>query len=351
MRSHTSSFIKLAASSAAMTIAAAVVAETRARHAEANAPSGIARGRDATGPSEIPPRGWKDVLMRVYRGIGDDRILANAAGVTFYGLLALFPGIAALVSIYALFADPQAVAQHLDAARGILPEGGVEVIRDQLNGIAGQRPAKLGLGFAVSLGVALWSANGGVKSLFDALNTVYEETEARSFFRLNAISLTFTAAIIAFVIVGLTCIAALPLVVDELPGFMATVLDYLRWPALLVIAAMAFASIYRYGPSRTKPQWRWISWGSVAAAVTWLCASALFSWYAADFGSFNKTYGALGAIIGFMTWMWISVIVVLLGGKLNAEMEHRTAQVSTVGEPKPLGTRGARMADTVGSSA
>jgi membrane protein len=351
MQSHRSSLIKLAASTAAITVAAAVVAETRSRQAEADAPSGIARGRDATRPSEIPTRGWKDVLVRVYQGIGDDRILANAAGVTFYGLLALFPGIAALVSIYALFADPQTVAQHLDAARGILPEGGVEVIRDQLNRIAGQGPAKLGLGFAVSVCVALWSANGGIKALFDALNTVYEETEARSFLRLNAISLMFTAAMIGFLIVGLTCIAAVPFVLDELPGFMVTVLDYLRWPSLLVIAAVAFASIYRHGPSRTKPQWRWISWGGAAAAVTWLGASALFSWYAADFGSFNKTYGALGAIIGFMTWMWISVIVVLLGGKLNAEMEHQTAKDSTVGESKPLGTRGARMADTVGPSA
>jgi membrane protein len=318
MRSHRSSLIKMAASTAAVTLAAAVVAETGARHAQADVPSDVARpGCEA--PTRIPSRGWKDVLRRVCQGIGDDRILANAAGVTFYALLALFPGIAALVSIYALFADPQTIVQHLDAARGILPEGGVEVIRDQLNRIAGQRPVKLGLGFAVSLGVALWSANGGIKALFDALNAVYEETEARSFFRLNAISLTFTAAMIGFLIVGLACIVAIPFVLDRLPGFVATLLDYLRWPVLLVLATVALASIYRYGPSRTQPRWRWISWGSAAASVTWLGASALFSWYAANFGSFNKTYGALGAIIGFMIWMWISVIVVLLGGKLNAE--------------------------------
>jgi Virulence factor BrkB len=158
----------------------------------------------------------------------------------------------------------------------------------------------------------------------------------------------FTLGMIAFLLVALGCIVAIPVALNYLPLFIGRIIDIARWPALLVCVAVALAFIYRYGPSRTEPRWRWISWGSTFAALAWLAASALFSWYAASFGSFNKTYGSLGAVIGFMTWMWISIIVILVGAKLNAEAEHQTARESTVGQPKPLGRRGARMADTVG---
>ena len=308
------------------------------------------RGRDADSPAEIPLRGWKDILLRVYKGIADDRILANSAGVTFYALLALFPGIGALVAIYALFADPRSIAEHLDAMAGILPGGAVDVIHDQLNRLTAQPSSKLGISFVVGLAISLWSANGGIKALFDALNVVYEEKETRSFIRLNITSLTFTGVMIAFLILALACIVALPTVLGYLPPFVGEVLKYARWPVLLVLVAVALAWIYRSGPNRDEPRWRWITWGSAFAAFGWLAASALFSWYAANFGSFNKTYGSLGAVIGFMMWIWLSVIVVLVGGKLNAETEHQTARDSTEGPPKPLGLRDAKMADTVGSA-
>jgi membrane protein len=305
-------------------------------------------GRSATTPSEIPRRGWKDILLRVYRGIADDRILANAGAVTFFALLALFPGIAALVSIYGLFSNAGSIGKQLDALSLILPGGAIEVIGGQLKMLTDQGPAKLGFGFVFGLVVSLWSANGGVKALFDALNTVYEETEKRSFIRLNAISLSFTVAMIAFLVLAIACVVALPAVLEYLPDFVGTVLNIARWPLLAVLVAFGLACIFRYGPSRDAPQWRWISWGSAAAAIGWLVASAVFSFYAANFGNFNKTYGSLGAVIGFMLWIWISVIVVLLGAKLNAETEHQTARDSTQGQPKPLGQRGAKMADTVG---
>ena len=305
-------------------------------------------GRAATVPSEIPERGWWDIVLRVYRGIADDRVLANAAAVAYYALLALFPGIAALVSIYGLFADPATIANQLDALSAILPGGAIEVIRGELTRLTEQGPAKLGFGFLFGLVVSLWSANGGIKALFDALNTVYEETEKRSFLRVTALSLAFTAGMILFLVVAITCIVALPAVLNYLPGFVGTALDIARWPLLAVMVAVGLACMYRYGPSRDTPQWRWITWGSACAAVAWLAASALFSFYAAHFGTFNKTYGSLGAVIGFMVWIWLSVIVMLLGGKLNAEIEHQTARDSTEGRPKPLGQRGAKMADTVG---
>jgi membrane protein len=294
--------------------------------------------------------GWKDILLRLYTGISDDRILANAAGVTYYALLALFPGIAAVVSIYGLFADPNSIVGHVDAIAGFAPGGAIDVIRDQLTRLSVQGSTELGVSFLIGLVISLWSANSGVRALFDSLNVVYEEEEKRSFIRLNAVTLTFTVVAVAFLLIALACVVALPVVLHQLPapGVIGELLNIARWPILLVLMALGLTLIYRYGPSRAEPRWQWITWGSAFAAAIWLAASALFSWYAANFGSFNKTYGSLGAIIGFMTWMWLSIIVVLLGAKLNAEIEHQTAHQSTVGAPKPLGSRGAKMADTIG---
>ena len=208
------------------------------------------RGRSAEKPSEIPARGWKDILWRVYAGISDDRILANAAAVTFYALLALFPAIAALVSIYGLFADPASIQQQLDSVSGVLPGGAVDVIRDQLNRLAAQPRGTLGVSFVIGLVVALWSANGGIKALFDALNVVYGEKEQRSFIRLNAITLAFTVAMIGFVLVAVACIVVLPVALNYLPGFMGFILNIVRWPVMLVLVAVAIAVIYRYGAER-----------------------------------------------------------------------------------------------------
>jgi len=201
--------------------------------------------------------------------------------------------------------------------------------------------------------ISLWSANSGIKALFDALNVVYEEKEKRSFIRLNAITLAFTIGTIAFLLIALACVVALPVVVNylPLPQVTSAVLTIAPWPVLLVLVAFWLTLIYRYGPSRTQPRWQWVSWGSALAAIAWLAASALFSWYAASFGSFNKTYGSLGAIIGFMLWMWLSIIVVLIGGKLNAEIELRRRAKPLPGAPNRSGggapkwpTRSARRA-------
>jgi membrane protein len=306
------------------------------------------RGRSAEKPSDIPARGWKDIVLRVYQSISDERLLANSAAVTFYALLAIFPALAALVSIYGLFADPGTIEKQLGAVSSVLPGGAIDVIRDQLHRLVSQPRGTLGFSFALGLVIALWSANGGIKALFDALNVVYQEREQRSFIKLNAITLAFTVSMIAFLIVALACIVALPVALNYLPGFIGLILNVARWPLMLVTVTIALACIYRYGPSREKPKWRWLTWGSAFAAVAWLGFSALFSFYVANFGSFNKTYGSLGAVIGFMTWMWLSVTVILIGGKLNAEMEHQTALDSTEGEPKPMGARRAKMADTLG---
>jgi len=312
----------------------------------------VGRGRSAETPSQIPARGWKDILLRVYHGISDNRILLVAAGVTFYSLLAIFPGIAALISIYGLFADPATVAGHVDTIANVAPGGAVDVLREQMTRLASQGGTTLGISFVVSLAISFWTANSGVKAIFDALNIVYGEQEKRGFLKLNAITLSVTLGIVAFILLTLAAIVAVPVALAfiPLPGVTALVVKIGRWPILFALVTTALAVLYKYGPSRTEPRWRWITWGSVSAAIVWLAASVLFSWYVASFGSYNKTYGSLGAVIGFMTWIWISIIVVLVGAKLNAEMEHQTVRESTTGQPKPIGRRRARMADTVGAA-
>ena len=309
------------------------------------------RGRFATTPSEIPARGWKDILIRVYRNIPDDRIVALAAGVTFYGMLALFPALAALVSVYGLFADPSIIQRDVNALSSVLPPGVISVIGDQMRRLTAHGQTTLGAAFAASLVFSLWSANSGIQSLFDALNIVYHEREKRGYLKLYTVSLAFTVVGLAFAVLMVVLVAILPVALSYL--HLASVTDQLirfaRWPVLLVLIALVVAVFYRYGPSRAKAQWRWVSWGSVLASVLWLGASVLFSWYTTKLGSYDRTYGSLGTVVIFLTWAWITNIVVLLGAELDAEIEHQTVQDTTTGPPKPLGERGAHVADTVGA--
>ncbi|MCP3395511.1 YihY/virulence factor BrkB family protein [Bradyrhizobium sp. CCGB12] len=308
------------------------------------------RGRQATKPSEIPAKGWKDILLRVHANIGKHRILALAAGMTYYSILAIFPALAALVAIYGVFADPGSIAKHFDQISGFLPGGAIDVAGEQLTRVTSKGSQALGVTFLIGLAVSLWSANAAMKALFDTLNIVYGEDEQRGFIKLNAVSLAFTVAAIGFLLMALGAVVVLPVVLKylSLSDLGDLLVRIARWPAMFVALALALACIYRFGPSREAPRWRWISWGSVAATLLWLAASGLFSWYAASFGKFNETYGSLGAVIGFMTWLWISAIVVLLGAELDAEMEHQTARDTTTGAPRSMGARGARVADTVG---
>lgn len=310
------------------------------------------RGRAADKPSEIPAKGWKDVLWRVYDEMNNDRILAVAAGVTFYALLAIFPGIAAFVSLYGLFADASTINDHLNTLSGVLPGGALDIISEQVKRITSKPSGTLGFAFFSGLAISLWSANAGMKALFDALNIVYDEDEKRSFIKLNAESLLFTLGALAFLAVALGAVVVIPIVLKLLPfgKLIENLMSILRWPILYVGVLFALASLYRYGPSRDKAEWHWVTWGSGVAGALWLIVSMLFSWYVSNFGNYNETYGSLGAAIGFMTWIWISTTIVLLGGEFNAELEHQTAKDTTIGQKKPIGTRGANMADTVGAA-
>ena len=311
------------------------------------------RGRRADMPSGIPWRGWKDVFWRTVEQISADRLLLIAGGVVFYGLLATVPAITALVSMYGIFTPASTINAQLSFLADVMPAGAYQLISDQIVRIAGNSDGKLTLAFVLGLGIALWSANAGVKAIFDALNVVYDEDEKRGWIKLNAISLAFTFAGVVVLILILGAVVALPLVLAFV-GFAAQQqagwLPLLRWPVMFALVVLGLSVLYRHGPSRRHAKWRWVSVGSVFAALSWIAVSVAFSWYLSKFADYNATYGSLGAVIGLMMWMWISTAVVLIGAELNSEIEHQTAQDSTTGIAKPLGARGAVMADTVGAT-
>jgi membrane protein len=294
-----------------------------------------------------------DIAWRVLEGFQSDRVMLVAAGVTFYALLALFPATAAVVSLYGLFTDASIITNHLGLLSGFLPVGAVEVIGDQVKLLTAQGQGTLGFAFVGTLALSLWGANAATKAIFDALNIIYKEREKRSFIQLTLRSLAFTLGGLVLVLLAIGGIVIVPVafkVIGIPEGSAASLLSLLRWPLLFAAILFALACLYRFGPSRERPQWRWVTWGSAIAAGIWMVGSLLLSWYVANFGSYNATYGSLGAIIGFLVWMWLSTIVVLAGAQINAESEHQTAEDSTVGRHKPIGALGARMADEIGAA-
>jgi membrane protein len=308
-----------------------------------------APGRSARSPTEIPAKGWWQILKRTANAVVQDGLLAQAAAMTFYSLLALFPALAMLVSLYGLIADPHALSASISGIKGVVPGGGVQIITGQLQSLANSPHKALGLGLLIGFVTSLWSATSGIKALFSALNVAYNETETRSFIRLTAIAMVFTIGSILFLLLAVAGVVVLPAVLTLLGiGREAKqVLDLLRWPVLLLGLGIFLSLVYRYGPCRARARWRWVTWGSAAATLGWLIVSIAFSYYTAHFGSYNKTYGTLGAAVGFMTWLWLSATVVLAGAELDAEMEHQTAEDTTDGPDRPLGARGANAADRV----
>lgn len=309
-------------------------------------------GHDAAKPSDIPARGWWAIAKRVAAKVSSDRLLTEAAAITFYALLALFPALAATVSLYGLIADPATITDHLDALAGVVPGGGMQIISDQVRSLAANGEKALGFAALLGLLASLWSANQATKALFDALNVVYAETEKRGFLLRTAVTLAFTLGGIVFVLLALTAVVAVPVVLGfvGLGGVADPLLRILRWPLLLAALAVLLACIYRFGPSRERARWQWVSWGGGFASVAWVAGSIAFSWYVSHFGSYDKTYGSLGAAVGFLTWIWLSATIVLIGAELNAETEQQTARDTTTGPEQAPGRRGARKADAVATA-
>jgi membrane protein len=287
-----------------------------------------ATSRTVTNPLRLPFAAWKDILWRTAQRTGKDRLLANAAGVVFFGLLAVFPAITALVSCYGLFADPHTIGDNLQSLALMLPNGTFAIVQDQIARVLAKGNAELGVTFLLGLSLALWSANSGVKAVIDALNVAYEEEEQRGFLHLNAVSLAFTLSGIAALLVMVSAVVAVPLALDHvgLEPESQLIVSLARWPLLLLVLLVGLGLLYRLGPSRRAIPWRWLAVGTLSAALLWICGSSLLSFYLSNFANYTATYGSLGAAIGLMTWMWMSAIAILLGAELNSEIERQAQQ-------------------------
>jgi len=309
------------------------------------------RGRDADSPWEIPVLGWKDIFWRTYREMGRDRLGSLSGGVTFFVLLATFPALLAFVSMYGLVTDPRSIEGQLQHLSALLPRDAVNLIGGQMMRVVAQGQARLSAAFLVFVLASAWSANAGMKALFDGLNIAYGELEKRDYVKRTLITYAATLAAIAALAAVTSLIVAAPMALRGLGlhGFGWWFIP-LRWLAVYAVAAVGFTLIYRMGPSRRHAQWSWVAFGGAAAAALWMVGSLGFSWYINNFTHFGVTYGSLGAIVAYMLWVWFSVMVLLTGAEFNAEIEHQTACDTTLGEPAPMGERGAAMADGLGKA-
>jgi len=306
-------------------------------------------GREAAHPADIPPRGWWQVLRRVWAEALSDRLSIKAAGCAFYALLALFPAISVLISLYGLFLDPTSLEHQLEGARAMLPPAAYDLVAQRIHALAVKGATTLSWGVVLGVVLALWSASAGTKALIVSLNGAYEEREKRPFIRYQLTALLFTLCGVVGVVVALSVIVGLPTVLQlgwlgPMAQWAASALSYLL---LLGFVVLGLSLLYRFAPSRREAHWRWVTPGSAVAAVLWLLASFLFSFYVANFASYDTTYGSLGAVVITLFWFFISAFVIMLGAELNAELELQTKRDTTAGPERPMGLRGAFVADHV----
>ncbi len=307
------------------------------------------RGRQARVPYRITLLGWWDIARRLFNRIGEQNISILAAGVAFYSLLAIFPALAAIVTTYALMADPQTVAEHLAKAQAFLPGDVMSIFDEQLSALSSRPSEGLSIKLIGGILLAIWSAHKGVDALTRAIGVAYREPETRGFFTLNLVTYLMTAAAVLFMVVILVLLVVLPSITAlfHLPDWWNLFVPIVRWLVFVAVVSLAIATLYRFAPARRPAKWRWLSTGAIVATLMWLSGSALFSLYASQFGSYNETYGALSAIVVMLLWLFISSYAIILGASLNAEMEHQTRRDTTLGPDRPMGERGATVADTV----
>lgn len=307
------------------------------------------RGSHAEKPTEIPKRGWLDIAKRVKSQIAIDHIPIVSAGIAFYFFLAIFPALAAIISVYGLVVEPAQVASQIASLTSGLPQNAHEMISGFGEQLTGKSGGELGWGVALSILLSLWSANKGTKAIFEGLNIAYDEEENRSFTKKNAITLLATLLALITGIVAMALIAGFPAFTGMLglPEGVKTLIDLLRWPLLAIIVMVFLAWIYKIAPNRDSPKIRWVTAGTIVATLLWLLGSVLFSLYVDNFGKFDNTYGSFAAIVVLMLWFFLTAFIILLGGEINSEIEHQTAADTTVGPDEPIGQRDAYHADHV----
>ena len=307
-------------------------------------------GRDAASPAEVPARGWWQILKRTWTESNNDHLDLIAAGVAFYSFLAMVPLLGAMVLTYGLVVDPADLAKHMHALTGMVPADAAKLIDEQLVAVVKTAAGKKGLGLALALALALYGAMKGAGAMVTALNVAYEQRETRGFVKSTLITAAVTLAAVL--------LAVALLLATSLTGFLekwagnlgdgaALAIKLAAWAATACLASAAVAALYRYAPARKHAQWRWLTPGSVIATVGLVVTALGFGFYAANFGNYNATYGSLGAVVVLLLWLYLSAYVLLLGAEFNAELEHQTERDTTVGHEKPMGQRGAKMADEV----
>lgn len=309
------------------------------------------RGRLARSPWQIPWRGWKDVAIRVKDEWGEDHVGMSAAAVAFYSFLALIPALAALVSILGLVSRGRDAEEVVDDLFGALPDQARELMTGQLETISESSSSSLSFGLVVGVVLSIWTASGAISQLLNTINIAYDEEETRSWFHRKAMALGLTLGAVLFVATAAFSVVAFPAVIDRTGLGVGTrqLLNVLIWPGLAIGFMLALAVIYRLAPDRRPARWRWVSVGSVFALVAWIAVTLGFRVYASNFGSYNETYGSLAGVIVALFWLWLTAVIVLLGAEINAELEHQTAEDTTVGDDRPMGQRGAVKADSVGT--
>lgn len=307
------------------------------------------RGRHADKPTDVPKAGWLDILVRTKQQITEDNLSIVGAGVAFYAFVAVVPALAVLIALYALVADPADISGHIAAMANTVPNEAMPLLEEQMKRIAAT-PQTASISAVIGVLIALYSSSKATKALIEGLNIAYDETEKRGFIRLNFVALVLTIGAIVGAVVAVALVAVLPSVLERLSITQGTetLLNWLRWPLLVAGFMAALAVVYRFGPSRQHAKWRWVTPGAVLASVLWVFGSGLFSLYVSRFGSYDKTYGSLGAVVVFLMWLFISAFVILIGAEMNAEMERQTLKDTTVEPDEPMGQRGAEAADTVG---
>ncbi len=304
-------------------------------------------GAGAEKPSQIPAAGWKQVVRRGLKEFSADQMPLMAAGVAFYAFLSLVPTLIAATLVYGLVTTPDQVKSQIDSLSSVLPKDAATLVGGQMTELATAKSTGLGIGLVISLALALWSASGGTGNLITAVNTAYDEKETRNFVKKRGLALALTVGAIIVFVVTTSLVAVFPAVANALNvnGAVRFGLEALRWVVLLAVLMGALAVLYRLAPDRDDPKIRWVSVGAVVAVVVWAVASIVFSIYVNNFGSYGKTYGALAGIVILLTWLWLSIVAVLLGAEINAEMEKQTVKDTTTGPDKPLGERDAVKAD------
>ncbi|MCW8108417.1 YihY/virulence factor BrkB family protein [Alteromonas ponticola] len=304
-------------------------------------------GSNANSAAEFSPKAWWRIGKRTYQKMQEDNLSLIAAGVGFYFLLAIFPFLAGLISLYGLVVTPDQLDQHMTYLINFVPQQSRYILEEQLSHLIANSSQALGTGAVVSFILTIWSSSKGANALITACNITYSESEGRSFIGSIIARMVLTVAIIIAVIVALICITVLPKLITIISGYSLSSqgANWITWPILLILFNTGLAALYRYSPHRANPKWRWVTPGSVVATVFWIIFSFAFSYYLREFASYNKTYGSVGGIIILLMWFYLSAYIILLGAELNAAMEYQTEKDSTTGKPAPKGERGAYVAD------